>query len=348
MEDTKILSREELKNAALIIKDGGTVVFPTETVYGLGANAFLEKAVEKIFIAKGRPQDNPLIIHISDINDIYNLTYDFNSSAQKLAEKFMPGPITLVVYKNDNIPDIVSAGLKTVGIRCPSNPIAKKFIEECGCPIAAPSANISGSVSATSFFDVKDELMGRVDAIIEGDNCDFGIESTVVDVTKESPVILRPGSITFEMIKEVIPDVKLHPSLVGERLENMKEKPASPGMKYKHYSPKAEVYMVYGEYEKILEWFLKKNNENKCLFMFSELIEDFKNKSSLDKNKKNVYDIGSEKNLNIMAQKIFSYLKKADYDGYKTIYIPAVEEKNIGFSVMNRLKKSCGGKVIKL
>ncbi len=348
MADTKLLTRENLKTAAFIIKNGGTVVFPTETVYGLGANAFDKKAVEKIFIAKGRPQDNPLIVHISDVEDIYNLTTDFNSSAQKLAEKFMPGPITLVLYKKDNIPDIVSAGLKTVGIRCPSNDIAKKFIKECGCPVAAPSANVSGSVSATSFFDVKDELMGRVDAIIEGDDCDFGIESTVIDVTKEIPVILRPGSVTFEMIREVIPDVQLHSSLISQKPSNIEEKPASPGMKYKHYSPKAEVYMLYGGYEKIFEWFLEKNDEEACLFMFSDIIESFEEKSILDKNKKNVYDIGSKNNLNIMAKRIFSYLKRADYDGYKTVYIPAVEEADIGFSVMNRLKKSCGGKVIRV
>ncbi len=348
MVDTKILTRENLKEAALIIKNGGTVVFPTETVYGLGANAFFEKAVEKIFIAKGRPQDNPLIVHISDVDEIYNLTTDFNIPAKKIAEKFMPGPITLILEKKDNIPDIVSAGLKTVGIRCPANDIAKKFIKECGCPVAAPSANVSGSVSATSFFDVKDELMGRVDAIIEGDDCDFGIESTVIDVTKEPPVILRPGSVTFEMIREIIPEIKLHPSLVSENFLDIEEKPASPGMKYKHYSPKAEVFMVYGECEKIFEWFLEKNDEEACIFMFSEVIEAFKNNSALDKNKKNVYDIGSRHNLNIMAKRIFAYLKKSDYDGYKTVYIPAVKETDIGFSVMNRLKKSCGGKVIRL
>ncbi len=339
MAETVIFDREALKKAADIIKNGGTVVFPTETVYGLGADAYNDEAVKKIFLAKGRPQDNPLIVHIADVFDIEKLTVDFNENARKLAQAFMPGPITLVLYKKESIPDIVSAGLKTVGIRCPENKIAHEFIKECGCPIAAPSANVSGSVSATSFFDVKDELMGRVDGIIEGDNCDFGIESTVIDVTKENPVILRPGSITYEMIKRIIPTVTYHPSLLSGKTEN---KPASPGMKYKHYSPKAEVYMVYGKNEEITEWFLKENDSTACLFMFSEFL------NKLDKNKKNVYDIGSEKNLSVMAKRIFSYLKKADYDGFKTVYIPAVDEVEIGFSVMNRLKKSCGGKAVYL
>ncbi len=339
MSETKIITRDRLFEAAEILKNNGTVVFPTETVYGLGANAMNDEAVKKIFEAKGRPQDNPLIIHIKDVGDIETLTTDFNPLAKKLAQSFMPGPITLILKKTENIPLSVSAGLDTVGIRCPSNKIARELISLCGFPLAAPSANISGSVSATSFSDVKNELLGRVDGIIEGDECDFGIESTVIDATKKIPVILRPGSITFEMIKKVIPDVLLHPSLLSGKLE---EKPASPGMKYKHYAPKAEVYMVYGDYMKITENFLEKNEENSCLFMFSEPLKAKK----LDKIPKNVYDIGSENNLEIMAKRIFAYLKKADYDGFEKIYIPAVKEENIGFSVMNRLKKSCGGKVI--
>ncbi len=334
MKETLLFKTTELNKASEIIKKGGTVVFPTETVYGLGANAYDEEAVKNIFLAKGRPQDNPLIVHVFDLEEINNITKDFNENAKKIAKAFMPGPITVVLKKKDTIPNVVSANLETVGIRCPLSKTARAFIKACGCPIAAPSANISGSVSATNFFDVKDELMGRVDGIIEGENCEYGIESTVIDMTKEPPVILRPGSVTYEMIKEIIPDVKIHSSLINGKFE---EHPSSPGMKYKHYAPKAEVFLVYGEYKKINEWFLK-NKENSCLFMFSEYI----------KNKENVFDLGSKDKLEEMAEKIFAYLKKADYDGYEKVYIPAVEEKNIGFSVMNRLKKSCGGKTIKL
>lgn len=335
MKETLLFTKDELDSASRIIKNGGIVVFPTETVYGLGANAYDEEAVKKIFTAKGRPQDNPLIVHISSVEEISDITDDFNENAKKIANAFMPGPITMVLKKKKNIPNVVSANLETVGIRCPSSDIARAFIKKCGCPVAAPSANVSGSVSATNFFDVKDELMGRVDGIIEGENCKFGIESTVIDMTKEIPVILRPGSITYEMIKNVIPSVQIHPSLINGKFE---ERPSSPGMKYKHYAPKAEVFLVYGECEKIVNWFLQKN-ENSCLFMFERYI---KNKE------KNIFDLGNEHNLDEMAEKIFAYLKKADYDGYEKIYIPAVEEKSIGFSVMNRLKKSCGGKTIKL
>lgn len=335
MKETLLFTKDELDKASGIIKNGGTVVFPTETVYGLGANAYNEEAVKKIFEAKGRPQDNPLIVHISCVEEISDITDDFNDNARRIAAVFMPGPVTIILKKKENIPDAVSAGLPTIGVRCPSSDIARAFIKKCGCPIAAPSANVSGSVSATNFFDVKDELMGRVDGIIEGERCKFGIESTVIDMTKEDPVILRPGSITCEMIKDVIPNVKIHPSLINGKTE---ERPASPGMKYKHYAPKAEAYLVYGEYGKILEWFLQKN-ENSCLFMFERYIKN---------NEKNIFDLGNEHNLDEMAEKIFAYLKKADYDGYEKIYIPAVKEKSVGFSVMNRLKKSCGGKIIKL
>lgn len=335
--NTKIIENN-IEDAALIINEGGTVVFPTETVYGLGADAMNEKAVKKIFEAKGRPSDNPLIIHIKSPSDIVNLTTDYTKNARLIAEAFMPGPITLVLKKNPKIPDSVSAGLKTVGIRCPENKTARKFIELCKTPVAAPSANISGSVSATSYEDVKDDLFGRVDAIIKGEDCKFGIESTVIDVSGEEAVILRPGSITYEMIKEIIPDVKLHSTLVKNSV-SFENVPPSPGMKYTHYAPKAEVILVYGKPYKVKEWFLENEDEKKCLFIFSEYA---------DKKRKNQYDIGSEKDYNNMAALIFKYMKKADREGYKTIYIIAVPEENIGFSVMNRLKKSSGGKKIVL
>jgi len=335
--NTKIIENN-IEEAALIIKNGGTVVFPTETVYGLGADAMNENAVKKIFEAKGRPSDNPLIVHIENPDDIEKLTSDFTKNARLLAEAFMPGPITLVLKKKPQIPDTVSAGLKTVGIRCPENEIARKLIKLSETPIAAPSANISGSVSATSFPDVKDELFGRVDAILKGKDCKFGIESTVIDVSGEEAVILRPGSITYEMIKEIIPDVKLHSTLIKSNTA-FKEVPPSPGMKYKHYAPKAEVYLVYGEPQRIKEWFLKNEDEKKCLFIFSEYI---------DEKRKNQYNIGSQNDFNKMASLIFKYMKRADREGFETVYISAVPEENIGFSVMNRLKKSSGGKKIVL
>ena len=242
----------------------------------------------------------------------------------------MPGPITLLLKKSGAVPDVVTAGLSTVGIRFPKNDIANELIRLSGVPVAAPSANISGNVSGTDYNSVKNELNGLVDCIIEGDDCAFGIESTVIDVSCETPVILRPGSITYEMIKEKLPHVIFHPSLLNS---SPVYKPASPGMKYKHYSPKAKVVLVYGN---ICDLEIK---SGECLFCFSEY---------LDKFPKNAYNIGSEKDLNQMAKLIFSKMRQADIDGFEKIYIPAVLEEGIGFSIMNRLKKSSGGSFVSI
>lgn len=334
--DTKFILPSEISKAAELIQSGETVVFPTETVYGLGADAFNSDAVLKIFKAKNRPADNPLIAHISSLDMIDSLTCDFNPMAKQLAKAFMPGPITLILKKKSGVPDAVTAGLSTVGVRFPKNEIARALISLAKTPIAAPSANISGAVSATTYADVKRELSGRVAGMIEGEDCEFGIESTVVDVTGDAPVILRPGSVTLEMIQEIFPDARLHPSLVSQ---SKVEKPASPGMKYTHYSPKAEVILVYGESEKMVAYFREHLKEEECLFLFSKEYEAFsKNKMSL----------GNPSDLNEMAHRIFKQLKQVDLKGYKRVYIPAVEEKGIGLSVMNRLKKSSGGKAISL
>lgn len=333
---TKLISRDELAIAAQLICQGETVVFPTETVYGLGADALNPDAVMKIFKAKNRPADNPLIAHISSLDMIPSLTRDFNPMAQKLAEAFMPGPITLILKKAPNVPDGVTAGLDTVGVRFPKNPIARELIARCNTPIAAPSANLSGSVSATSFSDVKRELFGRVGGIIEGDDCEFGIESTVVDVTKDAPVILRPGSVTLEMLQTVFPDAILHPSLVSGKQE---EKPASPGMKYTHYSPKADVVLVYGDDTKIVEYMEEHLTNTECVCLFQKEYDGFS---------KNKLLLGDKNDLNQMAHCIFRLLKQVDLMGYQRVYIPAVEEAGIGLSVMNRLKKSSGGKAIRI
>ena len=333
---TKLIDSSELVLAAELIRQGETVVFPTETVYGLGADAMNPSAVQKIFAAKNRPADNPLIVHIASLDMISYATSDFPPMARRLAEAFMPGPITLVLQKSEAIPSAVSAGLPTVGVRCPKCEIAREFIRLCGTPIAAPSANVSGAVSATTFADVKRELTGRVAGIIRGEDCEFGIESTVVDVTKNAPAVLRPGSITLEMLRAVIPSAVVHPSLVTDVTE---ERPASPGMKYKHYSPDAEVILVYGEMEHILSYFEKHLGQKECLFLFSEEYPDFSNNKML---------LGSRQDLNEMAHLIFKSLRQADLMGYQSVYIPAVAEEGIGFSIMNRLKISSGGKVMYL
>ncbi len=334
--NTIVVQADCLDRAAALIKQGETVVFPTETVYGLGADALNPDAVLKIFKAKNRPADNPLIVHVSSFAMIEEVSSDFNEMAKTVAKHFMPGPITLVMKKKDHIPDAVSAGLPTVGIRFPKHPVARALIEKAGTPISAPSANISGTVSATTFSDVYRDLNGRVGGIVQGDDCEFGIESTVLDVTGEAPVILRPGSVTLEMLQKVLPKTRLHPSLVAGTKVN---KPASPGMKYTHYSPKAEVYLVYGEMDTILSHFETHLKDTECLFVFSEEYDSFSS---------NKMCLGTKTDLNQMAHRMFRLLKQADLDGYQTIYIPAVAEEGVGLSVMNRLKKSSGGKVLSL
>ena len=334
--DPENINIKEIAELGRILTDGGLVCFPTETVYGLGANAFSSDAVSNIFKAKGRPSDNPLIVHVSSLSMIEEVSSDFNETAKTIASHFMPGPITLVLKKSDCICDAVSAGLSTVGVRFPKHPVAQELITKSGTPIAAPSANISGSVSATTFSDVYRDLNGRVAGIVQGDDCEFGIESTVLDVTGDTPVILRPGSVTLEMLQAVIPTTRLHPSLVaGTKVE----KPASPGMKYTHYSPKAEVFLVTGEMNNIISHFENHLKDSECLFLFLEEYDSFS---------KNKMCLGTKSDLNQMAHLIFRLLKQADLDGYQTIYIPAVAEEGVGLSVMNRLKKSSGGKVLSL
>ncbi len=242
---TQIFSTDEasLKQAAEVIKSGGLVAFPTETVYGLGANGFMPQSVNNIFKVKGRPNDNPLILHIGNYEQIYDLTLEIPPQLDKL-KKFMPGPLTVVLKRKNVVPDAVTAGLDTVGIRMPVQPVANRFLQFCGVPVAAPSANISGKPSPTTFDHVVYDLDGKVDGIIQGEVCSVGLESTVLDLSTGEPTILRPGGITKEMLEEVIG--KVYVGGDGNR-------PKAPGMKYKHYAPKAPLYIcddVCGEVEK--------------------------------------------------------------------------------------------------
>ncbi|MCL2631114.1 MAG: L-threonylcarbamoyladenylate synthase [Firmicutes bacterium] len=247
---TAIGTKEDISTAVAIIKGGGVVAFPTETVYGLGANAFSEEAVKEIFKAKGRPSDNPLIVHIPSVNWLNLVAKNVPDIALKLFKKFSPGALALVLEKSDNIPEIVTAGLPTVAVRIPKHDIALKLIEECGVPISAPSANISGLVSPTKASHVFADFNGKIPLILDGGDSEVGIESTVLDLTKNPPIILRPGAITADMLLKVLPKVLTHK---GEVLIAQ-----SPGMKYKHYSPKCEAVsatlfsVALNEYKKAL------------------------------------------------------------------------------------------------
>ena len=314
---------EGIAKAAEILKKGGLVAFPTETVYGLGADALRAPAVAAVYAAKGRPSDNPMIVHIADAEDLSGLTEDMTGDMEKLMAAFWPGPMTMIVRRKPVVPDVTTGGLDTVGVRLPSNSVAKKLIRMAGCPVAAPSANLSGRPSPTSAEHVIADLDGRIDGIIVSGNCDVGIESTVVDVTGETPEILRPGIITAEDMEEVIgKPVKLDPALFSKPGEDFR--PKAPGMKYKHYAPKAEMQIFEGESEAVREAVLAERKR----------LEGEGRKVAV-----RIFEEGSEKNA---AHDLFAFLRQADEEGADNILVSALPEKGVGFSVMNRMLKSAG------
>ena len=330
-----------IEEAAKVIRNGGIVAFPTETVYGLGANALEEEAVRKIFIAKGRPQDNPLIVHVCS-KDISNLVKKVPKVAQELINKFWPGPLTIILEKKDIIPNMTSADLDTIGIRMPNSEIALKLIELSDRPIAAPSANISGRPSPTEVERCIDDLDGRVDYIIGGESSDIGVESTIIDCTVNPPLILRPGGITLEMLREIDSNIDIDKALKSKPSADLK--PKAPGMKYRHYAPKAHLKIIRGKNEKtieiireMLENYIEKNNDVAVLTTDENL-------NRFDKG--NIISLGSEKDLNQIAKNLFEALRKCDDLGVQYILCQGFEEKGVGVAIMNRLSKAAGYDII--
>ena len=332
-----------IKEAGSIIKDGGIVAFPTETVYGLGADALNSEAVKKIFIAKGRPQDNPLIVHVSS-KDLSNLVKDVPKVAQDLMNKFWPGPLTIILDKKDIIPDETSAGLNTIGIRMPNNEIALKLIELSGKPIAAPSANISGRPSPTEVERCIDDLDGRVDYIIGGESSDIGVESTIIDCTVNPPLILRPGGITLEMLREVCSEITIDKAIQGKPDSNLK--PKAPGMKYRHYAPKAKLQIIKGNKEKTIEKIneIVQNyidNQKRVAILSTEEVS---NRFPLGE----IISLGSEKNLYDVARNLFEALRQCDDLNVDFIICQAFEDKGVGLAIMNRLNKAAGFNILEV
>jgi len=343
--DTKVYiidekDEEKIKEAAQVIKKGGLVVFPTETVYGLGANALDENACKKIFEAKGRPQDNPLIVHVADF-DISKYVKYIPKNAKKLMEAFWPGPLTIIMPKSNLIPDLVTAGLDSVAIRMPENKLARKLIEFSNVPIAAPSANISGRPSPTSIEHCIEDLYGKVDMIIGGERCKVGIESTVVDVTEEAVTILRPGFITKEDIEEVIGKVYLDPAIKSDNF-----RPKSPGMKYRHYAPKAPLKVVIGDLEKVVEYIkenvynMKRQGKTVGVLLVDEIINE------IDADIK--ISLGTIKSPGIIAANLFDKLREFDKTNVDLILSIGFKEDGLFSAIMNRLKKASGSNYVEV
>lgn len=334
--------------AADIIKKGGLVAFPTETVYGLGADALMEEAAKKIYAAKGRPSDNPLIVHISKAEDADYIAKEIPDAFYKLAEKFWPGPMTLVLKKRDIIPDATSGGLNTVAVRLPENDIARALIEVSKVPIAAPSANTSGRPSPTKASHVYDDMNGRIDMIIDGGPVGIGVESTIVDLTGDIPTLLRPGAVTLEMLKEVCAEVNIDPAV--EHSLSIGEAPKAPGMKYKHYAPKADMKIVRGTADAVLEYLKVKIKElddetailtvNEHKTVLESVIADHK------KTNIKLLSLGSIRDMNSIAHNLFDVLRKCDELGAKSILSESFDESGMGRAIMNRLKKAAGFNII--
>lgn len=325
--------REKIEIASRIICCGGTVIFPTETVYGLGANGLDPEAAHRIYQAKGRPSDNPLILHIADMEMLGLVARNFGEKALKLAEAFWPGPLTMVFDKQDIVPMETTGGLSTVAVRMPNNEIARELIRLSNVPIAAPSANISGRPSITMWEDAVEEMGERVDAIILSEPSEVGLESTIIDMTQEIPVILRPGKIVLSELKAVVGSVRVDKTVLGKG-----DAPKAPGMKYIHYSPNASVYVVKGEgaVKRILEEYQKHREEDPVIFAMEKHREHYKGLK--------LYSLGST-SLEA-ARLLFSYLRKADKEGHRVVLMEDVGEDEVGLAVMNRAEKAAGSRLI--
>ena len=324
----------KLKVAGEIIKDGGLVLFPTETVYGLGANGLDENAVKKIYKAKGRAQDNPLILHVSNFDMIPKIAQNISDIEYTLMKTFWPGPFTIILERTDIVPDIVTSGLDTVGIRMPSGIIASKLISYADVPIAAPSANVSGRPSGTNISDVFEELSDKVDYIVDGGECEVGLESTVVRVVDGIPNILRPGKISPEDIQKAVGIVKIDEHILKDI--EIDEKVLSPGMNYRHYAPKSDCILVYSEDN---EKMIKKIQEITQKYTNPLVISCNENAKYYDVKNKILY--GSKENLNEIAQNIFKDLRKVDSFKPDIVIIEGVKKDGIGLAIMNRLIRAC-------
>lgn len=341
--DINNIDESAIREAGSIIREGGLVAFPTETVYGLGANALDEQAAAKVYAAKGRPSDNPLIAHICDREMLKSLVVDIPENAEKLMDAFWPGPLTLIFRKSDNIPKGTTGGLDTVAVRYPNHPIAERLIQAAGVSIAAPSANLSGKPSPTLGEHVIDDMNGRIDMIIDGGMVGMGLESTIIDVTAEPPIVLRPGFITYEMAKGVVGQLEIDQAILKKPEEGLK--PKAPGMKYRHYAPTADYSIYRGEAVKVAEHIASLANEKADAGVKVGIITADQHlklyKGRLNENIE-IVSLGDLDKPETIAGKLFKALRDFDKSNTQFIFGEAFSEDNVGWAIMNRLTKAAG------
>ena len=329
---------EELIEAAAILKKGGLVAFPTETVYGLGADALNEEAARKIYAAKGRPSDNPLIAHIAKKEDIEPLVREIPEAGKKLMDAFWPGPLTLIFPKSGRVPEGTTGGLDTVAVRMPSDPVARRLIELAGTPVAAPSANTSGRPSPTTAEHVRQDMDGRIEMIVDGGPVGIGVESTIVDVTGEIPMVLRPGAITMEMLKKCVGAVEIDPAILGPVSQDFK--PKAPGMKYRHYAPKADLTIVSGKTEDVVRAISRMAAERESEGLSVGIICTDETRA--------LYPCGVVRSMGVRARQetiahnLYAVLREFDDLNADVIYSESFEGGELSQAIMNRLCKAAG------
>ena len=346
IEARRNIKDEELAEAAAVLKSGGLVAFPTETVYGLGGNALDEDAARKIYAAKGRPSDNPLIAHISCAAELAPLVREIPEAGRKLMEAFWPGPLTMIFPKSSKVPYGTTGGLDTVAVRMPDDPVASRLIELAGVPVAAPSANTSGRPSPTTADHVWQDMNGRIDMIIDGGPVGIGVESTIVDVSSPVPSVLRPGAITMEMLREVLGEVAVDPAILGPMKEDVK--PKAPGMKYRHYAPKAELTLVEttGPVESMVEKVKELAHEKLVQGCQVGIICTDESRSCYAEG--TVRSIGARESQESVAHNLYAVLREFDDLKVEYIFSESFSEDHLGQAIMNRLSKAAGYKIVRV
>ncbi len=330
---TELLTEKDLPRAAELLRQGGLVALPTETVYGLGASGLNEEAVARIFAVKGRPQDNPLILHVASASELPNWCREIPEEAWALAEAFWPGPLTLILRKGERVPLRVTAGLDTVAMRCPDHPLTREVLRLAALPVAAPSANLSGKPSTTTARHCVHDLWGKVEAILDGGPCRVGVESTILDLTVSPPRVLRPGGVSLEELRAFLPETELDPGLLRPG-----ETPKAPGMKYRHYSPQAEVRLLQGTPEQFKDYVNRLPDEATAVLCYAGEEPFFPGKRALS--------YGSEERPETLAAGLFDALRTLDCPEVRLILARCPSEAGVGRAVVNRLKKAAGGKIL--